>query len=60
MKTEGGGGRAKNWARIHASCRGLRTGGGNPKFLCGKCGTVHTFDVCPMCGCPRNKQGRKV
>ena len=45
--------KAKNFARINAACKGLKTSGGKPPTECPKCGTSHKFAACPVCGCPR-------
>lgn len=42
----------KNFGRINAACRGLKTSGGKPAAECPKCGMSHKFAVCPVCGCP--------
>ena len=47
--------KAKNFARINAACKGLKTSGGKPPTECPKCGTSHKFAACPVCGCPRPK-----
>ncbi len=48
--------KAKNFARINAACKGLKTSGGKPPTECPKCGTSHKFAACPVCGCPRPKR----
>lgn len=48
--------KAKNFARINAACKGLKTSGGKPPMECPKCGTSHKFAACPVCGCPRSKK----
>ena len=35
--------KAKNFARINAACKGLKTSGGKPPTECPKCGTSHKF-----------------
>ena len=45
--------KTKNFARINAACKGLKTSGGKPPTECPKCGTNHKFVACPMCGMPR-------
>ena len=42
--------KAKNFARINAACKGLKTSGGKPPTDCPKCGTSHKFAACPVCG----------
>ena len=48
--------KAKNFARINAACKGLKTSGGKPPTECPKCGTSHKFAACPLCGCPRTSR----
>ena len=48
--------KAKNFARINAACKGLKTSGGKPPTECPKCGTSHKFAACPVCGCPRTSR----
>ena len=48
--------KAKNFTRINAACKGLKTSDGKPPTECPKCGTSHKFAACPVCGCPRSKK----
>ena len=47
--------KAKNFARINASCKGERLSGGKPNRTCAKCGTVSKKKACPICKCTHFK-----
>lgn len=48
--------KAKNFARINAACKGLKTSGGKPPMECPKCGTSHKFAACPRVRMPAIKE----
>ena len=49
--------KAKNFARINAACKGLKTSGGKPPTECPKCGTSHKFAA--PCADVREPHGKK-
>ena len=44
--------KAKNFARINAACKGLKTSGGKPPTECPKCGTSHKVRGVPRVRVP--------
>lgn len=47
--------KAKNFARINASCKGERLSDGKPNRECLKCKTISRKKACPVCGCTHFK-----